>query len=316
MELRPARMETDLPGIARVVSAYESAPVTVEDVRRWFLYRSPGRLTHRLVAVDGQDGVVGYSGIVHESWTSAGHYFVWVGVDPSARGRGTGAALWQASLIYLVSQGAARLETEVRDDDPVGLAFAGRRGFALDRHIFESTLDLAAFDETPYLPGVAALEAQGLRFTSLAAFPDTPETRRKLYDLNRITGLDIPGADGYMSYPEFEERILSAAWFRREGQLLAIEGDAWVGFAAVQLNPENQGAYNAMTGVLPAYRGRKIAQALKILAVRYAREHGACRVRTHNDSHNAPILAVNRKMGYRPSPGKYFLLRELQKEAV
>lgn len=52
-----------------------------------------------------------------------------------------------------------------------------------------------------------------------------------------------------------------------------------------------------------------ICLALKIMAVRFARQHGARQVRTDNDSLNAPILAINLKMGYQPQPGNYFLVR-------
>ena len=153
----------------------------------------------------------------------------------------------------------------------------------------------------------------GFSFCSLADFPDTPETRRKLYDLNSATELDIPGVDGsYMTYSEFEERVIGARWFRRAGQRLALDGDTWIGFVAVMLTPDTQGAYNAMTGVIRAYRGRKIAQALKVMAICYARQNGAWRIRTNNDSRNAPILAINQKMGYQPQPGKFFLIRWLR----
>lgn len=47
------------------------------------------------------------------------------------------------------------MEAAARDDAPDALHFAERRGFQVDRHIFESTLDLAAFDERLF---VAALE--------------------------------------------------------------------------------------------------------------------------------------------------------------
>jgi GNAT superfamily N-acetyltransferase len=236
-----------------------------------------------------------------------------LGVDPAYRCQGIGSALWDASLDYLQEKGATRLGSEVLDHDPVGLGFAERRGFAIDRHLFNSILDLAGFDGTPYLPGIAALEAQGIRFCSLADFPDTPETRRKLYDLNVTNVLDIPGVDGIpWTYPGFEEFVVRAPWFRREGQLLAVDGDTWVGLAAVSLTPETQGACNEHTGVLRACRGRKIAQALKVMAVRYARQHGAQMIRTDNDSLNLPILAINRKMGYQSQPGKYMLVRWLE----
>jgi GNAT superfamily N-acetyltransferase len=63
------------------------------------------------------------------------------------------------------------------------------------------------------------------------------------------------------------------------------------------------------TGVLSAYRGRKIALALKVLAARYARQHGAREIGTDNDSLNPPILAINQKMGYQPHSGRYMVVR-------
>lgn len=48
-----------------------------------------------------------------------------------------------------------------------------------------------------------------------------------------------------------------------------------------------------------------LTQALKLLAIRCARRYGAVYIRTHNDSENAPILAINRKLGYQPQPGLY-----------
>ncbi len=61
--------------------------------------------------------------------------------------------------------------------------------------------------------------------------------------------------------------------------------------------------YNMMTGVLTAYRGQEIAQALKRLAIDYAHRAGAVTIRTNNDFRNAPMLAINRKLGYQPEPG-------------
>jgi hypothetical protein len=51
-----------------------------------------------------------------------------------------------------------------------------------------------------------------------------------------------------------------------------------------------------------------------VLAARYARLHGALRLETDNNSINAPILAINRRMGYQPQPGKYWLRLEMGKQ--
>lgn len=71
-------------------------------------------------------------------------------------------------------------------------------------------------------------------------------------------------------------------------------------------------ACNAMAGMIRDYRGRKIALALKVLAARYARLHEARTLETDNDPLNAPILVINRRMGYQPQPGTYQLVRWLE----
>jgi GNAT superfamily N-acetyltransferase len=195
---------------------------------------------------------------------------------------------------------------------PESLAFAQRRGFAIDRHGLPSRLDLATFDERPFAGAVERAETQGVRFFSLADTGNTLEAREKLYELNRTTGQDIPGSDPtFPPFEDFSRSVFEASWFRADGQILAADGDRWVGLAAVGYNEETRTAYNAFTGVDRDYRGRGLALALKLLAIQRAREYGATSMRTGNDSRNAPILAINRKLGYRPLPGHYRLIRTL-----
>ena len=313
MNIRTANVDTDLPDIVRIINPYEFQPLTIDQVRSLFEYNPPGRIQLRLVATGDKGTVRGYSGLVHEATAATGSFVIWVVVDPDYRRQGIGSALWNLTLDHLKDYGATRLVGDVFDNDPVGLAYAKRRAFNIERHAFYSSLDLTGFDETPYLPGIAALETAGIHFCSLADFPDTAETRHKLYDLNVGSELDIPGANGVpRSYQDFENSVINAPWFCPDGQLLAVDGDTWVGLAAVSLAGETHTAHNAFTGVARNYRGRMIAQALKIMAVRYAIQHGAGKIGTDNDSLNEPILAINRRMGYRPNPGKYILVRKLR----
>ena len=245
MKIRTARIETDLPDIVRIINPYETNPVSVDQVRSFFQYNPTGRIQKRLVAADENDSVTGYSGFVHEASAPAGHFIVWVIVDPAFRCQAIGSALWEACLADLQAQAATRLEADVFDNDPFALGFARKRGFNIDHQNFRSILDLRFFDEAPYLPMIPALEAQGICFCSLADFPDTPEARRKLYDLNSTLALDVPNRDGnQLDYSAFEKFVFGAPWFRPEGQLLAVDGDTWVGLAAVSLAPESRSAYN------------------------------------------------------------------------
>jgi GNAT superfamily N-acetyltransferase len=307
MNVRPARPETDYPAIVALMNAVETLPVTVEQVHGWDRQMSPGRVYRRMVAVDAGDAVTGYCVTNHHAWAPPGEFYVWVAVDRAWRNQGTGAALYADAEAFLAEEGATTMTSEVHDDDPLSLHFATQRGFTIDRHIFQSVLDLAHFDETPFLPLIAPAVAAGLHIFSLADLPAERETWRKLYEVNAATVLDIPGGEPLMPFDEFEQWVVAAEWFRPEGQLLAAIDEAVVGMAAVQLLPARVSAYNLMTGVLRPYRGRHIALALKLAAIRYARSCGAATITTENDSFNAPMLAVNQRLGYRPLPGKYTL---------
>jgi GNAT superfamily N-acetyltransferase len=195
MKIRPVNIETDLPAIVRITNPHENVPLTVDQVRSFLRYNPPGRIQHRLVAVDESDQVIGYSGMIHEASALPHDFIVWVIVDPAFRCQGIGSALWEPVLLALQERSANRLKAEIFDNDPVSLGFAGRRGFTIHHHAFASYLDLAVFDETPYLPAIAGLAAQGIRFCSLSDFPDTPAIRHKLYTLNSALVLDMPNEE-------------------------------------------------------------------------------------------------------------------------
>jgi GNAT superfamily N-acetyltransferase len=311
MNLRPLNFETDGQRALALINTFYTEPIQLSEFEYWISNLPPGRLARRMVMQNEQGDIVGYSFIGHETWEAPGHFSVWLIVDPDHRCQGIGAALYADLEAYVTTNGAERLVVEVNDNDPSSQQFAERRGFVVERHMFESVLDLETFDERPYGGLIEKVEESGIRFFSLMQAGDTPEALQKLHAVNYATILDIPGSDEtWMPFEEFERMVRRAEWFNPNGQLLAADGEEYIGLAAVQLIPEKKGAYNLMTGVMPPYRGRKIALALKLLAIRYARQHGAVYIRTHNDSLNAPMLAINRKLGYQPLPGKYLMKKD------
>jgi RimJ/RimL family protein N-acetyltransferase len=59
--------------------------------------------------------------------------------------------------------------------------------------------------------------------------------------------------------------------------------------------------YNEYTGTLPSHRGRGLARSVKLASLRWAAAQGLTAVWTTNDETNAPMLAINDRLGYRPS---------------
>lgn len=307
MPIRPLQPDSDFPKVLELINSFEPEPLSLAAALRWYERKLPGRIIHAIVATNAQNQVVGYCEAFHETWFPAGQFQIWVIVDSKARRLGIGSALYDEGQAFITGQGAAGLTSEVRDNCPEGLHFAQRRGFKIERSQFESTLDLLAFDERPFLPTVSPLEASGIRIASLADFGDSQAARKKLYEVNYTTALDIPGVTGWMNFEEFVMTVCGSEWYCPEGQLVAMDGETFVGLSAVKLVPQTQGSYNLMTGVLNKYRGRKIGLALKLAAIHYARSHGAFYIRTNNDSLNPAILTLNQKLGYQPQPGKYIM---------
>ncbi|MCA9958943.1 MAG: GNAT family N-acetyltransferase, partial [Anaerolineales bacterium] len=118
-------------------------------------------------------------------------------------------------------------------------------------------------------------------------------------------------AGNFPDFDAFNHMFNTVSWFHAAGQILAVDGEKYVGLAAVGYFANTNSMYNMITGVDRAYRGRHIALAMKLLTIQYAQSIGADYIRTHNDSRNEPMLAINRKLGYQPRPGEYRLLCQL-----
>jgi GNAT superfamily N-acetyltransferase len=234
-------------------------------------------------------------------------------VDIADRHLGIGTRLLDDAVAFIRTQNATHIESEVWDNCAICLQFAERHGFSIERHTFESRLDLNTFEESRFAGTIEAVEASGIRFFTLADLGNTHEAQQKLYEINRLCAADNPSNEGW-SFPPFEafcKQIIGASWFRADGQIIAVDGDRWIGLAAVSYYEDTNTMHNAFTGVDRAYRGHKIALALKLLAIQCARKYGARSITTDNDSLNAPMLAINRKLGYQQEPGIYQLLRSL-----
>ncbi|MGH2497338.1 MAG: GNAT family N-acetyltransferase [Ktedonobacteraceae bacterium] len=312
-QLRPVNDLDHLPRIAELMNMVDREPVSVDRLREWLYNAAADRIYRRVAALDDNGKMVGFHTVLRNSWMRSGHIWTRVIVDVAHRHLGIGALLLEDAIAFIQAQNATHIESEVWDDCALCLQFAEKRGFSIERHTFESRLDLNTFDESQFKGTIEAVEASGIRFFTLADLGNTLEAQQKLYEINRLCAADNPSNEGW-SFPPFEafrKHVFEASWFRADGQIIAADGDNWIGIAAVGYYERTNSTHNAFTGVDRAYRGRKIALALKLLAIQCARRYGASSIMTDNDSLNAPMLAINRKLGYQQEPGIYRLLYAL-----
>lgn len=297
--------------LAELLSDVEGRPITGETLRYWDASQMEGDILRRYVAC-WNDHIIG-SGLIEKSAVDqTGKFSLWLTIDRGYRGQGFGGQFYDFLFQQTQAHHATRWTSECKDNDPPSLAFAQKRGFEIRRHAFNSQLDLTAFDAQGLQAIIEHVKAQGIRFTSLAEEGNTEQAQRKLFDLNRATANDNPSTEGdyWKAFEQFKAKIFSAGWFRADGQILAVDGERYVGLGAIGFEADGQTAFNAFTGVDQAYRGRKIAQALKILGAQFAMGQGAQVIVTDNDSENASMLAVNDRLGYVRDPGTYWLNKQ------
>lgn len=308
--IRLANPETDdYERCAELVSITQNRTVTGDVIREFDANKLEGDFIRRYVACLGET-VVGYAIAFHSNTAQIPQYLVWVGVFPEYRNRGYGSQLYQQVSRVAKEQGATEFYSDCMDNHPESLEFAQKYGFEVNHHSFESVLDITTFDETPFTHIIEEVEQQGIRFTSLAAEGNTEEAQYKVFLLDEAVAQDETANDGTTvgNFENFKAHVINAYWFRADGQILAVDGERYVGLVMMGFEPDGITGLNISTGVEREYRGRKIAQALKLHGIRYAKSKGLKRLVTHNDSKNVGMLAINDKLGYVRQPGFYKLI--------
>jgi GNAT superfamily N-acetyltransferase len=225
-----------------------------------------------------------------------------ISVLPEARRRGVGEALLSEIRGVAREAGKSMLIGRTTADRPEAIEFLEHRGFVEHERMKAVRLDLDAL-------AAPAVEAPpGILITSLEARPDLVGG---VYAVALEALPDIPG-DGPMApgtLEEFRTRDVDRDSIPAGAFALALEAatDRVVGYANLMLVPGNPGvAWHGMTAVGRDWRGRGIAGALKRATIGWAVEHGLEALETANDTDNAPMRAVNRRLGYRPLPDEIY----------
>lgn len=309
--LRPLQIPADFPALAALLNQWEHEPTTPERLAEAEKEWPTERLLYRSVAVDAQDRILGYALALHFAFHKPGKFYLRCLVDKQHQGQGIGRMLGAAADSFVREHGGDLIEISVRDDDDRSRAIVEAHGYEFERHLFESVLDLATFDEAPYAGVVEAVQATGIRFFTLADQPGEA-TERAIYALMNKNVVDVPGFDN-PSHPAFEtwrNWFITARGASPDRLIIAADGDRFVGLT-ILLQQESGAMYTGHTSVDREYRGRNLALALKLLSIATAKSAGAPYMRTHNDSSNAPMLAINWKLGYQKEPGLWTFRKSL-----
>ncbi|MER7893643.1 GNAT family N-acetyltransferase [Micromonospora sp. NPDC094482] len=217
-------------------------------------------------------------------------------VDPEQRRQGVGEALLGEALGHLRHLGVRRVRAWAQ---PEALPFARRHGFTPSRELRFSALDLRPAPPMPPAP-------PGVRLLPL----DEVDPHR-MYRAEIATAADEPGdvASDAISYEVWQYDVWQNLGLDKAAST-AVEADGeLVAFSVVKRDGDRM--WSDFTGTLPEHRGRGLARLAKQAALHRAAAGGVRIAYTSNDEANAPMLAINARLGYRPVAAHWSCLAEL-----
>ena len=302
MTLRPATLD-DAAFVADVLTeAHPDDPEDPQLMRHWWTIQDPEATVERfVVSVVGADA--GFVSRSHESWAKMPERFGRIGVclRPAAWSAGRLDALVAAMEDRQRADGARKVTMWAWDDDSQHIGMLKQRGYREERRQRFWELDLVAGRERITKMATESRERmkkEGVRILTLAEDDDP----RKFERLKRMS--DEAEADVPTTVPHVQ---LTMDQFMK----IAREGDDVVGISQLAYPPVRGVVVTDWTGMARKARGRGIARALKCETLMQAIALGVDRVRTDNDSTNAPILHINETMGYRRRHDGIQYLKEL-----
>ncbi|MDR6862551.1 GNAT family N-acetyltransferase [Phycicoccus sp. 3266] len=287
---------------------------------RRVLLGDPARRTIALGACDERGSLVGAATLAMPLHDNLRLSMLDLAVHPDQRGRGHGRRLLQHAegLVREAGRDLVVADTQWRAGaDDVHGGFAGRFGYQAAQTNLRSSLALPLDRDRP--TGLLAdHDGDGyvLR-TALGGIPDAWVGARAL--LARRMSTDVPLGDLQIEEEVWDEERVRADYERivHAGRTavdtFAFTADGSVaGYTQTTVTSDPSVVYQQDTLVLREHRGHRLGLRMKAANTLALMDHlpGPATVRTWNAEENAPMLAVNRELGYAEDAA----MREWQKE--
>jgi len=212
------------------------------------------------------------------------HASVLVMVLPDHRRRGTGAALLAELEPHVHRTGKSVVTSIVEDDDDSRLV-AGRWGFRIVRTFRSSAVDPRELGTPPAPP------------TGVQVVPVADVGPHRIWEAHQQVARDDPsGLTLPQPYGEWHDNWADPRQRPDLGRAVLVDHEL---AAYTLVGVAGDRAWSDMTGTLPDHRGRGLALLAKQHALAAVAAVGVTRAMTGNDARNAPMVAVNRRLGYR-----------------
>lgn len=303
LTIRTITDEADLERLVPIVNATNPESPTSLDEIRWSDATYPGTVRF-LAELDGRAVGAATVGRIYVFAPDFPALWAIISVLPDARRAGIGGRLLSEVSAVARSRDKTQLYLRCAEDRPEAIEFLAHRGFSELERSKTVRLELAG----RRVPAVTP--PPGIELTTLAARPDLVEG---VHAVAIETFPDVPSGDVPMAVgdlDEFRARDVDRPSVPNDAFFVAVDTGSGraVGYACLLMQPGSTTvAYHDMTAVLRAYRGRGIARELKNATIAWSIKNGLTALETGNDEANAPMRAVNARLGYEPLPDEVLM---------
>jgi len=287
----PVRVATidDLDAAAALRARNLPDRIVTAEGMRLMVGDPPERAVQLELAVDVDGQLAGWA-LVMRLWfqTDPEIGMLDVVVDPDHQGRGIGTSLATRAEQHLLAHGLRTVRSSSLDA-PAPRRFATGLGFVETNASSTSSVDPRTVVPEPIPDG-----AHLVPFGAL----DDP---RPVFELDLETSRDIPGEESFdgMALADWTKRFWHTPFADDDASLVAYVDGELAALTMLRVDRPSGRAQNNLTATRREFRGRGLARLLKSHSLHRAAEAGATHAMTDNDETNAPMLAVNRALGYR-----------------
>lgn len=299
----------------------ELHPIQAGDAEEWRMWErlAPPKGLLRVVVEDANGAPVAM-GDISQGFVARpdGSLSCGIGVDVEQRRRGIGGALLAAIEDEGRRRGAPALLSGTDEQIPEGLEWATKRGYKEIGRRIQSYVDLTRSDPEAHANATRRVRDGGVALVSFAErLAGADEAGREafwhvLWEAEGPMWEDIPRSRPapHIPYEEFRRMAVGSGRLLEDCSVLALDGERIAGFTMTGRRRKDDG-HTYMTGVGREHRGRGIGFALKVEALRRAKERGLRALLTTNDEPNKAMRGINARLGYQMLPARIELEKKL-----